>query len=55
MMGCFVLTICFMLIGSVLVPLLSGEPITEARSEAVKNVTLVIIGGVMHWITEPAK
>jgi len=55
MVLCLVVTVCVMLLGSVIVPVLTGEPITPARSEAVKDVTLVIIGGVLHWITEPVK
>ena len=51
----FVVTVCFMLAASVVMPLVTGEPVTDVRTEMVKDVTLVIIGGVLHWITEPAK
>ena len=55
MVLCFVVTVCLMLLSSVLMPLVTGEPVTPGRSELVKDVTLVIIGGVLHWITEPVK
>ena len=55
MMLCFVVTVCLMLLASVLLPAITGEPVPPARSDTVKDVTLVIIGGVLHWITEPAK
>lgn len=55
MMLCFVVTICLMLLASVFFPMVTGEPVPPDQSDAVNNVTLVIIGGVLHWITEPAK
>jgi len=55
MMLLFVATICVMLVGSVVLPVVTGEQIPPERSEAVKDITLVIVGGVLHWITEPVK